>query len=36
MSENNNKDKTPSDFVIGLVTFMVFIVFMTVWMYFST
>jgi len=36
MSENNNKGKTPNDFVIGLVTFTVFVVFMTAWMYFST
>jgi len=35
MSEDN-KDKASSDFIIGLVTFIVFIVFMTVWMYFST
>ncbi len=30
-TENTNK---PGDFVIGLVTFIVFIIFMTVWMYF--
>ncbi len=36
MSENDNKDKVPNDFAIGLVTFIVFIIFMTAWMYFFT
>ena len=31
---NNNKDKAPSDFIVGLVTFIIFLVFMTAWMYF--
>jgi len=36
-SENKNKNgKAPSDFVVGLVTFIIFLCFMTVWMYFST
>ena len=37
MSKTDDKsNKTPNDFVIGLVTFIVFIVFMTAWMYFGT
>lgn len=28
--------KAPSDFVTGLVTFIIFLFFMTAWMYFST
>ena len=36
MKNGDNKDaKKPSDFVTGLVTFIIFILFMTVWMYFS-
>jgi hypothetical protein len=34
-SENNNA-KAPSEFFIGLTTFIIFLLFMTVWMYFST
>ena len=40
-SDQHNKDaesktdKEPSEFIIGLVTFIVFLVFMTVWMYFG-
>ena len=37
MSETENKgNKTSNDFVVGLVTFIVFIVFMTIWMYFGS
>jgi hypothetical protein len=32
----HNKEKGPSDFIVGLVTFLVFVLFMTVWMYFGT
>ena len=34
-SDKNDSDsnQSPSEFVIGLVTFIVFLVFMTVWMY---
>jgi len=36
---NKNVDKKsaeePGEFIIGLVTFVVFIIFMTAWMYFS-
>lgn len=32
----NGRNRAPSDFVTGLVTFIIFLVFMTVWMYFST
>jgi len=35
MSENN-KDKAPNEFIMGLVTFILFVVFMSVWMYYST
>lgn len=28
-------EKAPSDFVVGLVTFIIFIFFMSAWMYFS-
>ena len=38
-SENHNngkRDKGPSELVVGSVTFVVFIVFMTAWMYFGT
>jgi hypothetical protein len=36
MNNESSKDgKKPSDFVTGLVTFIIFILFMTVWMYFS-
>ncbi len=31
----NKVNKAPSDFVTGLLLFIVFIIFMTVWMYFS-
>ena len=31
----NRHDRTPSDFVTGLVTFIIFLFFMTAWMYFS-
>ncbi len=34
-SDNKNKE-TSSDFVVGMVTFIIFIFFMTAWMYFST
>ncbi|MBE9560953.1 MAG: hypothetical protein IMF15_09200 [Proteobacteria bacterium] len=34
-SGNNQSSKKPSDFVAGLVTFIIFIFFMTAWMYFS-
>ena len=37
MSETGNKsDKTSNDFIVGLVTFIIFILFMTVWMYVGT
>ena len=32
----DKSDKTPNDFIVGLVTFMIFIIFMTVWMYAGT
>jgi len=35
-SEEKNNTKASSDFVIGLVTFVIFLFFMTAWMYFST
>jgi len=35
MKETDNKEKS-SDFVVGLVTFIIFLFFMTAWMYFST
>jgi len=31
-----SESKAPSDFVTGLVTFIIFLFFMTAWMYFST
>ena len=37
--QNNGNDKNgkkSSDFVVGLVTFIIFIFFMIAWMYFST
>jgi len=34
--DKNNKTETSSDFVVGLVTFIIFLFFMTAWMYFST
>lgn len=34
--DTNGNDKAPSDFVTGLVTFIIFLFFMTAWMYFST
>ena len=37
MSETKNKsENTSNDFVVGLITFVVFIVFMTIWMYFGS
>jgi len=36
MSDNNNNGKAPNDFIVGLITFVVFVFFMTAWMYFST
>ena len=33
---DGEKKGAPSDFVVGLVTFIVFFIFMTVWMYYST
>ena len=37
MSKTEDKsDKTPNDFKVGLVTFIIFIIFMTVWMYVGT
>ena len=33
--DESKSDKEPSEFIIGLVTFIVFLVFMTVWMYFG-
>ena len=36
MINNENKnDKAPSNFIAGLVTFILFLLFMTVWMYFQ-
>ncbi|GMR01134.1 MAG: hypothetical protein BMS9Abin19_0490 [Gammaproteobacteria bacterium] len=32
----NKRDKKSDDFMIGLVTFVAFILFMTAWMYFLT
>jgi ATP-dependent Zn protease len=34
-NSNNKSDKESNDFVIGLLTFIIFILFMTAWMYFS-
>ena len=37
MSVTENKSgKTSNDFIVGLVTFIIFIIFMTVWMYVGT
>jgi len=33
---DNDETKASNNFVVGLVTFIVFIFFMTAWMYFST
>jgi len=33
---NNKSGKKPNDFVAGLVTFVLSILFMTAWMYFSS
>ncbi len=33
---NNKSGKVSNDFVVGLVTFIIFIFFMTAWMYFSS
>jgi len=35
-NNENGTDKRPSELVVGLVTFAVFLVFMTIWMYFGT
>jgi hypothetical protein len=35
MSQENRKAKEPGEFVVGLVTFIIFIIFMTAWMYFT-
>jgi len=32
--DKNNNTETSSDFVTGLVTFIIFLFFMTAWMYF--
>ena len=32
---DDEKNEAPSDFVVGLVTFIVFLIFMMVWMYYS-
>ena len=32
---DNKSDKGSNDFIVGLVTFIIFILFMTAWMYFS-
>jgi len=32
---DGEENGAPSDFVVGLVTFIVFLIFMTVWMYYS-
>ncbi len=32
---DDNDGKGPSEFFIGLTTFIIFLVFMTIWMYFS-
>lgn len=34
-SSDNGDGKGSNDFIVGLVTFIVFIIFMTAWMYFS-
>lgn len=31
----DEKNEAPSDFVVGSVTFIIFLIFMTVWMYYS-
>jgi len=37
MENTKNKNEVASnDFIVGLVTFIIFILFMTAWMYFST
>jgi len=33
---NNKSGRKSNDFVVGLVTFVIFILFMTAWMYFSS
>jgi len=33
---DNKKNQSSSDFAVGLVTFIIFLIFMTMWMYFST
>ena len=33
---DNEGGKKPSDFVVGMVTFIIFIFFMIAWVYFST
>jgi hypothetical protein len=34
-SGDNRNSKEPSDFIVGLLTFIAFILFMTTWMYFA-
>ena len=34
-NSNHKSGKESNDFAVGLVTFIVFIIFMTAWMYFS-
>ena len=34
--DKKNRKKATNDFVTGLITFIIFIVFMIVWMYFGT
>jgi hypothetical protein len=34
-SGDNRSEKGPDDFIVGLVTFIAFIIFMTAWMYFA-
>jgi hypothetical protein len=33
---NDNEKKAPSELLVGSVTFVVFIIFMSMWMYFAT
>lgn len=34
-SEKQSRENKPSDLVVGSVTFVIFIIFMTVWMYYT-
>lgn len=34
--QEKDRNDSPSELVLGLVTFVIFIIFMTVWMYFNT